>query len=491
MFKALIPLALTVSLPLLLSPPSIPFATTLDIETCVPNSYHNDPSYVQAVNSLQTPFIEVAKKAKKTVVQLQVELSSGCGGFQQGWPYNDEFFNQFFGQPIPRDPQRPPMSLGSGFFVSSDGYIMTNYHVVKNAKAIRVRFLNEEPEMEAEFIAGDPSTDVALLKVQASNHEYLEFCPDSCIEVGQRVIAAGNPFELTGTITQGIISAKNRNNQNIAHIGDFIQTDAPVNPGSSGGPLLNLYGQVVGMNTAILSSSGGYMGVSFAIPSSLCVNIMNQLKTNGQVRRGGLGVEVQGLDENTKDSFGVPYGALITKVLPDSPAAQSGLQQGDVIISINGHSIQTPSDLASRVQMYPPGTTISIVFMRNGQQMTTEAILTDMNKSEAGEYHDIYYGITVKKATPSELQKYNHHITDMDAIIIVKIDDHSPLKGKAKEGFVITQVNNSPVPSIEDYQNAIKQGANNSKPTIFLFLIPPKGQYAFVAVPNKYPGKKP
>ncbi|MFZ4772719.1 MAG: trypsin-like peptidase domain-containing protein [Chlamydiia bacterium] len=439
-----------------------------------------DKNYVKIVDEVQRPFIYVSTKAKRTVVQLMVECAASAQPNLHGWPFDDEFFNQFFGKRAPQE-QRSRMSLGTGFFVSPDGYILTNYHVVKNAKSIKVSFLDQvESELPAEFIGGDPRTDVAVIKVDVQNHECLTFADDASVEVGQCVIAAGNPFELTTSITMGVVSAKNRNNLKITDMGDFIQTDAAINPGNSGGPLLNLYGEVVGMNTAILSNSGGYMGVGFAIPSSICQNIMYQLKKDGQVRWGYLGVSMQFIDADLAEAFGTTKGALIASVLKNSPAEKAGLLTGDVILGIDKKAINSPQELEAAVRLKAPGKEIELRVLRDKKEISVKATIVDHISVEVGDGYDSRLGIHVEPANQGTLQRYAHAVLDAEGVVVKSIDDNSPLKGKVQVGYLISQVNNKKIRTAEDFFEAMK---SSDSQMATLLMLSQRGQYLFVSIP--------
>jgi serine protease Do len=446
-----------------------------------------DKGYVKSVDDVQRPFIYVSNKAKKTVVQLKVECAVPQQPQMQGWPFDDEFFNQFFGK-RPNQESRARMSLGTGFFVSSDGYIMTNYHVVKNAKSIKVSFLNHiEGELPAEYIGGDPKTDVALIKVNVENHDYLNFADDNSLEVGQCVIAAGNPYELTTSITMGVVSAKNRSNLQITDLGDFIQTDAAINPGNSGGPLLNLYGEVVGMNTAIFSTSGGYMGIGFSIPSSICQNIMYQLKKDGQVRWGYLGVSLQFIDEDLSEAFGTNKGALVSSVEKGSPADQAGLVAGDVILGIDAKQIHNPNELHSTIRLTPPGKEIVLKVLRDKKEIKLKAKVLDKNASLQSDGYFARLGIQVEPANQGSLQRHFHSILDAEGVIVKSIDDDSPLKGKVEVGHLISQVNNTKIRNEADFVNAMKLSENK---ITTLLVLSQRGQYLFVSVNPQAKGSK-
>jgi serine protease Do len=282
----------------------------------------------------------------------------------------------------------------------------------------------------------------------------------------------------------GVISAKNRNNLQITDVGDFIQTDAAINPGNSGGPLLNLYGEVVGMNTAILSNSGGYMGVGFAIPSSICQNIMYQLKKDGQVRWGYLGVSVQFIDADLAEAFGTAKGALVASVQKGSPAEKAGVQSGDVILGIDGKKINSPQELESAIRLKTPGKEILVSVLREKKEVKLKAVIDDRIASEIGEGHDARLGITVEPASQGTLQRYAHAILDAEGVIVKSIDDNSPLKGKVQVGYLISQINNKKIRTASDFVQAMKESDNK---IATLLILSQRGQYLFVSLA---PGSK-
>ncbi|RLB71203.1 MAG: serine protease, partial [Deltaproteobacteria bacterium] len=296
-------------------------------------------------------FRSVAKQVGSAVVFIKVEKEVKQRGMGSdsfgGSPFNDELLRRFFGQPPQqkRSPHQTPKhnaaGQGSGFIVSSDGYIMTNNHVVADADKVTVQLLDGS-EYEAKIIGTDPPTDVALIKIDVDEKlPALKLGDSDQLEVGDWVLAFGNPFGLSHTLTAGIVSAKGRSGMGLSDYENFIQTDAAINPGNSGGPLVNLDGEVVGMNTAIYSRSGGYMGIGFAIPINMAKNIRQQLIQDGGVTRGRLGVYIQDLNKDLAESFGINQheGILVAQVLEDSPAEKAGVQQGDVILKLDGEKV--------------------------------------------------------------------------------------------------------------------------------------------------------
>ncbi|MGM0434204.1 MAG: DegQ family serine endoprotease [Pseudomonadota bacterium] len=284
-----------------------------------------------------------------------------------------EFFQEFFkdrfrGQMPDRQPEH--QSMGSGFIVSSDGYILTNNHVVENADEIIVR-MNDRREMEAEVVGADARSDIAVLKVDAEDLPTAKIGSSSDLSVGEWVFAIGSPFGFDYTVTSGIVSAKGRSLPRDNYI-PFIQTDVAINPGNSGGPLFNMDGEVIGVNSQIYTRSGGFMGVSFAIPMDVAMDVFDQLRDEGSVTRGWLGVMIQEVNRDLAETFGLerPHGALVADVVPDSPAAEAGLQQGDVILEFDGEEITRSSDLPPKVGQADVGSEAELTVMRDGERIT-------------------------------------------------------------------------------------------------------------------------
>ena len=323
-------------------------------------------------------WIEAARAARPAVVNVSTSQADPSAS-----PLVEDFFRRFFEGPGPRAP-RGRQSLGSGFIASADGFIVTNFHVVRGAAQIVAR-LADHRELEARLVGSDPRTDIALLRVQASGLPTLPFGDSDRLAVGEPVMAIGNPFGLEQTVTTGIVSAKER----VIGAGpydDFIQTDASVNPGNSGGPLVDTRGAVVGINTAIFSGTGGFIGIGFAIPVNLAKDVLAQLRANGQVVRGYLGVAVGPVPEDVRRARGLParHGALVAEVVSRSPAASAGLQPGDIIVAFQGEPIANPQDLTRRVAATPPGTTTRVDVVRNGGRETVRTTLARLPDADNG-----------------------------------------------------------------------------------------------------------
>lgn len=309
-----------------------------------------------SAKAMQLPdFTELVEDSSPAVVNISTEqLPSTAQGQSQLNPNAkelNEFFRHFFGQqPLDKQPQRKQRnSLGSGFIISADGYVLTNNHVIDGADIIHVR-LNDRREYEAKLVGTDKRTDLALLKIEAEDLPTVTIGDSDNMKPGQWVLAIGSPFGFDYTVTAGIVSALGRNLPSDNYV-PFIQTDVAINPGNSGGPLFNLDGEVIGINSQIYTRSGGFMGVSFAIPSNLVMSVVEQLKNEGRVTRAWLGVIIQDVSSDLAESFGLdrPSGALVSRVIPDSPAQEAGLIDGDIILEFNNEIIEQSSELPYRV----------------------------------------------------------------------------------------------------------------------------------------------
>ncbi|PCF97316.1 DegQ family serine endoprotease [Vreelandella nigrificans] len=325
-------------------------------------------------------FTELVENAAPGVVNIStsrtVQRSSGPSAHGFGGQEIPEIFRHFFGDSFPMPPgggqgrSEERQSLGSGFVISADGYVLTNAHVVQDADEILVR-LNDRRELSAELIGSDAQTDVALLKIEANDLPVLNLGNSDELKVGEWVAAIGSPFGFDHSVTAGIVSAINRTLPRDAYV-PFIQTDVAINPGNSGGPLFNLQGEVVGINSQIFTRSGGFMGLSFAIPINVAMDVADQLREDGQVSRGWLGVMIQPVSRDLAESFGMDdaIGALIADLDPEGPAAQGGLQAGDVIIEVNGDEVDRSSTLPRLIGRAAPGSEVELTLMRDGEQVT-------------------------------------------------------------------------------------------------------------------------
>ena len=355
--------------------------------------------------------------------------------------------------------QREAQSLGSGFIISPDGYILTNNHVVADADEIIVR-LSDRSEMKAKLVGTDPRSDVALLKIEGKNLPVLKLGKSQDLKAGQWVVAIGSPFGFDHTVTQGIISAIGRSLPNESYV-PFIQTDVPINPGNSGGPLFNLAGEVVGINSQIYTRSGGFMGVSFAIPIDVAMDVANQLKAGGKVSRGWLGVVIQEVNKDLAESFGLdkPAGALVAQVLDDGPAAKGGLQVGDVILSMNGQPIVMSADLPHLVGALKAGSKASLEVIRNGKRQNLELTVgaipdegKEMSSPTGAEQSSNRLGVSV--ADLSEEQKKANDIKG--GVIITDVQDGPAALIGLQPGDVITHLNNQAITNGKQFTEIAK-----------------------------------
>ena len=375
-----------------------------------------------------------------------------------------EFFKRFFDNQ-PGQPGRPPQprgqSLGSGFIISQDGYILTNAHVVNNADDIVVRFADQR-EMTAELIGLDERTDVALLKVEGEDLPTVTLGNPEQLEVGEWVLAIGSPFGLEMTATAGIVSALGRNLPSDTYV-PFIQTDVAVNPGNSGGPLFNTQGQVVGINSQIFSTSGGYMGLSFAIPIDVAMDVARQIQDQGFVTRGWLGVRIQGIDQELAQSFGLqrPRGALVAEVIPESPAAQAGLQVGDIILSFNDRQVEEWAQLPGLVGRTQVGETVPVQVLRDGQQQTIEVTIealdeepTRMASAPRGERGVL--GVAVSDLNAAQREELGL-AEERGGVLIENVEEGPAMDAGVRPGDVILQLNRQKVENVRQFAELVEQ----------------------------------
>ena len=420
-------------------------------------------------------FTAVAKQAIPAVVFIKVQ-SLGAELDQYGNPYSnqnpfdfngDDFFNRFFGMPYRGQPQKPApqLSQGSGFFISADGYVMTNAHVIKDADKISV-VLNDGREMDATLVGADPHTDIAIVKVEGSNFPYLTFGNSEEMDIGEWVIAIGSPFQLEASLTVGVISAKGRQNLRITDLEDFIQTDAAINPGNSGGPLLNLQSQVIGINTAIVSRSGGYMGIGFAIPSNMATQIKDQLIDKGSVVRGFLGVSLQPIDKDIADAFNLtkPEGALVSEVVKNSPADQAGLKQGDIIIEYNKTPVKSLQSFKNDISLMGPGAILNLTVNRKGKILSIPITLGTASNTLATAGGIVQkLGMEIDNLT-HDLAKQLGYVKGEEGVVIVKIKPGSlAAQAGLRPGFLIQAVDHKKTSTVEEFNQAMNSLDNKNR----------------------------
>ncbi len=445
------------------------------------------PSQIQAqapvppaARELSHAFTNAARQALPAVVFITVEKTvetrnpgSSNNPFES---FGEEFFERFFRWRLPEG-QQPrefrQQGAGSGFIISQDGLILTNNHVVGDADRVTVK-LTDGREFTAKTTGTDAPSDVAVIKIEAQGLPVLPLGDSDAMEVGDWVIAAGNPFGLTRTITVGVVSAKGRSRLGIADFEDFIQTDAAINPGNSGGPLLNLQGEAIGVNTAIASRSGGYMGVGFAIPINLVKAVEQQLVTGGKVVRGYLGIRIQELTRALAQSLHIDTaeGALVADVSKGSPAAKAGLKRGDVVVSLNGHPVQDPGQLRNIVAMTAPGTKVTMQILRENKKQELTATLGELpgeqKAARAGEetQSPVRLGFKVQNLTPELAQQLGYD--DTEGVVVTEIDPRSEAyQAGVRRGMVIREINNQEVSNTQKFRQAVGQ-AEQSKQMLLL-----------------------
>jgi serine protease Do len=379
--------------------------------------------------------------------------------------FGEDFLERFFGRRFSegQQPRERQQGAGSGFIISPDGQILTNYHVVGDADRVTVK-LNDGREFTAKTIGTDEPSDIAVIKIEAKDLPVLRLGDSDAMEVGDWVIAAGNPFGLTESITVGVISAKGRSRLGIADFEDFIQTDAAINPGNSGGPLINLQGEAIGVNTAIASRSGGYMGIGFAIPSNMVKAVKDQLVTNGKVVRGYLGVRIQELTRALAQSMHLDTveGVLVADVSKGSPAAKAGLKRGDVILAFNGRSMTDPGQLRNTVAMSAPGTKVPLQILRDNKKREVTVELGELPREQtaarAGEetLAPARLGFNVQNLTPDIARQLGYD--DTKGVVVTQIDPRSEAyQAGVRRGMVIREVNHQEVNNLQDFQEAVQK----------------------------------
>lgn len=409
-------------------------------------------------------FTELVKQNANVVVNISTTSTSEARGGPLGREQMEqlpEFFRDFFGDPRgERGPgqQRERTSMGSGFIVSSDGYILTNNHVIEGADEIIVR-LSDRREMEAEVIGTDPRTDMAVLKIPASDLPTASIGRSEDLEVGEWVFAIGSPFGFDHSVTAGIVSAKGRSLPRENYV-PFIQTDVAINPGNSGGPLFNMKGEVIGVNSQIYTRSGGFMGMAFSVPMDMAMDVFEQLRDKGSVSRGWLGVMIQEVNRDLAETYGLsrPYGALVAQVMSDSPAAEAGLQSGDVILEFNGDEITRSSDLPPRVGRASVGSEGELTIMRDQEKQTLTFTVGELPEddgqaaqAEPPQEDDNRFGVQVEEV-PERLKRE----WDIDAgVLVTEVGAGPARQAGIRRNDVIRRIGDQAITSVESFQSAV------------------------------------
>lgn len=434
--------------------------------------------------------------ATQVIIDKRPQFSEETPDFPRGTPF-DDFFDEFFknrrgGNGAPS--RHKASSLGSGFVIDSSGIIVTNNHVIEGASDIEVIF-TDGSKLKAELLGRDPKVDIALLRVKPEKPlKAVKFGDSDKMRVGDWVMAVGNPFGLGGTVTAGIVSARNRNIESGPY-DNYIQTDASINRGNSGGPLFNMDGDVIGINTAILSPTGGSVGIGFATPSNLATPVIDQLRQYGETRRGWLGVRVQNVDDTIAESLGLgkARGALIADVEADGPSKPAGIEPGDVIVKFDGKDIVEARDLSKYAANTPVGKSVEVVLVRKGVEMTKTVKLGRLEDGEKQASHafgnDNGDSANPKKVLGLQLSPLNDLMRNrfglkngQKGLVVLSVDPESAAAGKIEAGSVIVEVNQTPVVSIVDLNAAVEAARKQGKKSVLLSVASPSGDQHFVAL---------
>jgi len=429
---------------------------------------------------------EVVEAVRPTVVNISttrtVKVQGGVNPF-----FEDPFFRKFFGDQFRTPKERKSFSLGSGVIVDPKGFILTANHVIQGADEIKVT-LYDKREFTGKIVGTDAMTDIGVIKIEADNLPITKVGDSSKLRVGDSVLAIGTPYGLSQTVTRGIVSAVGRANVGIADYEDFIQTDAAINPGNSGGALVNVKGELVGINTAIFSTSGGYQGIGFAVPTSMAKSVMESLMTKGKVIRGWLGVTIQSLTPELADQFGIKEGkgVLVGDVTEGGPAEKAGIQRGDVITGFEGKQIEEPYQLRNMVANTAPGDKADLTIIREDKSITKTVTIgelpAEMQKPSAGrEYNNLLKGVTVQNITPEIAGNLNFP-AKLKGVVVENVAGDSPASMILAQGDVIQEINREKISDMKDYEKVasrIKPGSD------ILLLIFRGGTSLYITLSSK------
>ncbi len=433
------------------------------------SSFSGSTLFAQTEVKPDLDFVKIVEKVGPAVVKIDSERVErrSAGDLQEGSPL-DEFWNRFFNQPNPRQQETRVAIQGAGFFVSADGFIITNNHLVDRAAKITITVAEGE-NYKAKVIGTDAESDLALIKVEAKNQPFIDLGDSGKVKVGEWVLAIGNPLGMEHTVTAGIVSAKGRQlgvGGNVPTYQDYIQTDAAINRGNSGGPLVNMKGDVIGINSIILAPTGGSIGIGFAIPSNLARKVILQLREKGRVVRGYLGIIPVDLDDDTRDALKLKdkKGALINSVEPGTPADKAGLKQYDVIVEMNGQKVENQNDLRFKIADIQPGTKVQITVVRDGKERMLTATVAELERqnqrtTQAKPGKDI--GITVTELTPTLARRYNYQTRE--GLLVTDVAQGSEAERKGLEaGDIILEVNRNKISTADQWDAVLDKAPAGS-----------------------------
>ncbi len=426
------------------------------------------PDFATVVEQNKGAVVNITSTMRRSAAQPQMQNPFGGGGRDEDDEDNplNQFFRRFQ-QPMPQmPPQLPQQGMGSGFIIDPNGVVLTNAHLVEGADEVRVK-LPDKREFKGRVAGIDHLTDVAVVKIDAKGLPAVKIGDPSKIRVGEWVLAIGSPFGFENTVTAGIVSATSRSLPEGSYV-PFIQTDAAVNPGNSGGPLFNLKGEVIGVNSQIYSRTGGYMGLAFAIPIDVAAKVKDELLAHGKVERGRIGVGIQDVNASLAQSFGLekPEGALVSQVEPGGPADKAGLKPGDVILSYSGKALGGSNELPGLVANTKPGTKANVDVWRNGRKETLAVTVGELKNpqtakaEQSGEEHG-KLGLAVRPLTPDERKELN----GLQGLVVQQASGPAARAG-IRQGDVITAVNGTPVKSVDD----LRRAADKAKGTVALLV---------------------